>query len=823
MHVLKFGGSSIASADRILRVVDLLVDRQAKGDPFCVVFSAFGGVTDALLSAALLAEAGDPAYEEQLDQLRRRHLDTAANIVSGEVQRVLQGELTELFDTLASLLQGIYLVREASKRTIDYVLSFGERSSCKSVARALQERGCNAQFLDAREIIKTDKRFGSATVRTDATYENIVRHFKTHGGVQVVTGFIASTAKGLTTTLGRGGSDYTAALLAGALQADRIEIWTDVDGVMTADPRAVRRAFTIPRLTYGEAMEMSHFGAKVIYPPTLQPIIKREIPLYIRNTFRPEHPGTLVAAHSDDNGRTVKGISSIRNISLLTLEGSGLFGVVGISGRLFGALAQADVNVVLITQGSSEHSITFAVQPVCAPKARAAVEKTFAYEMEHGLIRPVKLEHDLSVVAVIGERMRFQPGIAGRLFQALGRNGINCVAVAQGSSELNISVVVQQSDEAKALNALHDAFFLSDQRDVHVFLLGTGLIASALMKQMEQQVDRLRETKRLNIRLVGLTNTRRMVFNPEGLALGDWQTQLAEKGQKADLDSFVAQAIELNLNNSIFVDCSASSDVAALYERLLAASISISTPNKVATSSNLERYHRLKRTAAQHSAVFAYETNVGAGLPVLSTLHDLSASGDEITRIDGVLSGSLSYIFNTFDGSKPFSAVVADAREQGFTEPDPRLDLSGKDVCRKIVILAREAGFDLELDDVQVQADFISDASFAAESVDDFFERVRRYDDAALAKRVEAVTREGKRLVMLASYSPDSGATVRLEAVGTDNPFYSLSGSDNMIVFTTARYRERPLMVRGPGAGADVTAAGVFAEIISIGNLRSWE
>ncbi len=821
MKVLKFGGSSVATPERIASLLAILKDYYTRGEQFCVVFSAFGGVTDTLIEMARKAEAGDDAWEKEMASFRDRHEYAARHLTTGDRQKRLLEEVKENHDTLYSLLQGVFLVREASSRTLDYVLSFGERNSCFIISRALQELGINAQYLDARQVVKTDKRFGSANVRFEKTYESIEQHFRTNGGVQVVTGFIGSTTKGLTTTLGRGGSDYTASLLAAGLKATQIEIWTDVDGVMTADPRAVKKAFTIPKLSYAEAMEMSHFGAKVIYPPTLQPAMKVGIPLYIKNTFRPDFEGTLISGDSNPKGRAVKGISSIKEISLLTLEGSGLFGVVGISGRLFGALARANINVILITQGSSEHNITFAVSPDKAEIARRKVENEFAYEMQGGLIRPIKVESKLTVVAIIGQQMRFRPGISGRMFQALGRNGINCVAIAQGSSELNISVVIPESDVAKALNALHDAFFLSNERDINVFVVGTGLIAGELMRQLADQVDRLRKNRRLNIRLVGLTNTRKMMFNEEGIDLSSWSEMLDAQGDKADLQAFIDRTVDLNLTNSIFVDCSASGGVAEHYERLLGESISISTPNKVAASSSFLRYSRLKQIAASNSAVFGYETNVGAGLPVIGTLNDLHTSGDTIHRIDGVLSGSLSYIFNTYDGIRPFSEVVAEAGEKGFTEPDPRIDLSGKDVQRKIVILSREAGHQIELDDVSVEP-FLSKEAFEAATVEDFFEVLRNKDDEALAKRYAEVKSRGNALVMLGQLV-NGKASVGLREVDSSSPFFHLSGSDNMIVFTSERYSERPLVVRGPGAGASVTAAGVFAEIIMIGNLQSWE
>ncbi len=821
MRVLKFGGSSVGHPDRIKDISAILLARHGAGDKFCVVVSAFGGATDQLIGMARLAERGDAAWRGEFAHFRERHEASISELTSGARRDQLLTDIAAHNNALQSLLEGVSMVREASSRTMDYVLSFGERNSAFIVSRALQEVGLNAQFLDARNIIKTDKRFGAANVRFKETYENIDQHFRTTGGIQVVTGFIASSLKGLTTTLGRGGSDYTAALVAAGVKAEAIEIWTDVDGVMTADPRAVRRAFTIPHLSYPEAMEMSHFGAKVIYPPTLLPAMQLGIPLYIKNTFRPEFGGSLVTRTADPTGRAVKGISSLNDIALLTLEGSGMFGVVGISGRLFGALAEAGINVILITQGSSEHNITFAVSPSKAEMAKRKVEAVFKYEVDAGLIRPIKVESRLSVIAIIGEQMRFRPGIAGRMFAALGRNGINCVAIAQGSSELNISVVIRRDDEKKALNALHDAFFLSDLRDVNLFIVGTGLIAEELLSQLAKQVDHLRESKRLNLRLIGLTNTRKMLFDEDGLDLASWASDLATAGEEADLKGFAERLIALNLTNSIFVDCSASEEVASLYESLLAESVAISTPNKVATASSYARYVGLKQLAADNSTVFAYETNVGAGLPLLGTLHDLSASGDSVRTIEGILSGSLSYIFNTYDGSRPFSDVVAEAKTKGFTEPDPRIDLSGQDVARKLVILAREAGIPLEVSDVAVDS-FLSVEAFAADSVEGFFGVLRERDDARLGQRIGDLRQNGKKLIMLGELKQGK-ASVGLHEIDSASPFWGMSGSDNMVVFTTDRYHERPLVIRGPGAGATVTAAGVFAEIITIGNLRSWE
>jgi aspartokinase/homoserine dehydrogenase 1 len=728
-------------------------------------------------------------------------------------------ELEHNHEVLRNLLHGIYLVREASPRTMDYVLSFGERNSAYIIAHVLKQSGVRAAYLDARKIIKTDKNFGSAKVDFDLSYQKIKAYYAEHPEVQIVTGFVGSAKGGLTTTLGRGGSDYTAAIIAAGLDAKVIEIWTDVDGVLTADPRKVKKAFTIKTMTYAEAMEMSHFGAKVIYPPTLQPALRKQIPLYIKNTFNPGFVGTYISNAPDPNGPPVKGISSISDVTLVTLSGSGLFGVPGIAARLFGSLAQGGINVILITQGSSEHSISFAIQPNMARKAKRCVEEAFQYELERGIVEPVKVEADLAVMAIIGENMRYRPGIAGRLFQALGKNGINIVAIAQGSSELNISVVIPRSDEAKALNALHEAFFLSDTQVLNIFMVGVGLIGSTLLDQIKAQAEFLRGKRSLEIKVVGLANTQRMVFDENGLSLDTWKSELLASDTPSDLPIFIARMKAMNLSNSIFVDNTANETVANYYESILDSSISISTPNKIATSSSYLQYQRLKTIADNRGVAFRYETNVGAGLPVISTLNDLTDSGDQILGIQGVLSGSLSFIFNQFDGSRPFSDIVTEAKTRGYTEPDPRVDLSGADVRRKILILAREAGWPLESAQVTI-APLLPQAVQDAPDVAAFFAQLEAHNDYFEQLRADAAA-DGKVLRMIAGLNEKGEATIGLQAVGQESPFYFLSGSDNMIVFVTERYKDRPLVVRGPGAGAEVTAAGVFAEIISIAKYLS--
>jgi aspartokinase/homoserine dehydrogenase 1 len=815
MKVLKFGGSSVATPERIRMIIDILKGYYERGDKFAVVFSAFGGVTDSLIEMSNLASDGDEKYIELFEAFSKRHMDAIKELLNEENLNGFLPKLEKNHEVLKNILHGVFLVREASFRTMDYVLSFGERNSCFIIQAVLQQQGIPSAFLDARNIIRTDKNFGGAKVDIDLTYSNIIEYFNTNPQVQIVTGFIASSKGGLTTTLGRGGSDFTASLLAAGLDADLLEIWTDVNGVLTADPRIVKKAFTIPSMTYAEAMEMSHFGAKVIYPPTLQPALNKNIPLQIKNTFEPENPGTLITDKGSSDDLPVKGISSIHNIALLTLQGSGMFGVPGIAGRLFGSLAMAEINIILITQGSSEHSISFAIQPQMAKRAKRHIEKTFEYEMKSGMIDPVKVEDDLSVIAIIGENMRYSPGIAGRLFQALGKNGINITAIAQGSSELNISVVIDRPDESKALNALHESFFLSDTKELHLYLIGVGLIGSTLLKQIKAHTEHLKKQHAIEIKVIGLSNSKKMIFNENGINLDTWKEDLGKSEIQSNIPAFIEQMKAFNLSNTIFVDNTANEMIAGYYESILDSSISISTPNKIATSSSYLQYRRLKNIATKRGVQFMYETNVGAGLPIISTLNDLILSGDTITKIEGVLSGSLSFIFNNFKEGTKFSELVTQAKEKGFTEPDPRIDINGIDVRRKLIILARETGLDIEAEDVQIE-NMLPKSCREAKSVDDFFAALKKEEDY-FTNLLKAASDKNCVLRMVAKL--DNGkASIGLEAVDHTHPFYSLSGSDNMIVFTSDRYNERPLVVRGPGAGAEVTAAGVFAEVIKIGN-----
>lgn len=818
MKVLKFGGSSVANPERISGVIDILKKYYTKGEKFAVVFSAFGGITDSLITMSSKAAKGDESYLDEFINFQERHIEAVRFLLESPAQEKIIQELNENHAVLKSLLHGILLVREASSRTMDYVLSFGERNSAFIISHALKQQGINANYLDARTIIRTDKQFSCAKVDLKKTYEQIQKLFSQTVDIQVITGFIGSAKGGLTTTLGRGGSDYTASLIAAGLDAKSIEIWTDVDGVLTADPRKVNKAFTIKEMTYAEAMEMSHFGAKVIYPPTLQPALNKLIPLYIKNTFNPDFPGTYISDTANMNGHPVRGISSVSNIALLTLQGGGLFGVPGIAARLFNSLAQAGINIVMITQGSSEHSISFAILPKAATQAKKRVENEFEHEIKSGLIQPLKIENDLSIIAIIGENMRYQPGISGRLFQALGKNGINCIAIAQGSSELNVSVVIPRSDESKALSSLHETFFLSDTKELHLFMIGVGLIGSTLIRQIQEQAGYLKENRFFEVKIVGLANSKKMLFDQQGISLENWKEQLLDSDEEMNMPSFLKRMKSLNLSNTIFIDNTANAKIASFYEKILDSSISISTPNKIATSSAFLRYQRLKTIAQKRDVKFLYETNVGAGLPVISTLQDLINSGDQIIKIEGVLSGSLSFIFNSFKAGTRFSDIVKDAKTKGYTEPDPRVDLNGIDVRRKLIILARETGLPLEAEDVMIE-NILPQACQDAKTIDDFFVAIEAADDIFEKLRAEAEA-EQKVLRMIAKLE-NGKATIQLQAVENSHPFYSLDGSDNMIVFTTKRYNDRPLVVRGPGAGAEVTAAGIFSEVISIGTSLS--
>lgn len=817
MKVLKFGGTSVGTASSIGEVGKIVEQTTKSCSKVVVVVSALGGVTDALIDTAHKAQGGDETYCDQLDEIYYRHRKTAEALFRPEQLKKVQPFLKEQTRNLENLLYGVSLIKELSPRVLDTVMSYGETLSSYIIAEYLSQTltAVAVKHLDAKTLIKTNSEFGSAVVNFDQTNANIIESTGQGAAVYVMGGFIASNEQNVVTTLGRGGSDYTAAIAGAAINANEIEIWTDVDGVMTADPRKVKKAFSLPHMTYEEAMEMSHFGAKVIHPPTIQPALDKKIPLRIRNTFNPVFEGTIISSQSPPDEHPVKGITSIAEIALVSLQGSGLIGVTGIAGRLFSALARHRVNIMLITQASSEHSISFAIKPQDTQRAHQAIAQEFALEMRSHLVEEPFIETGLSVVAVIGANMRNAIGVSGRMFRALGVNGINIRAIAQGSSELNISTVIPQADVSKALNALHEAFFLSDTTSLHLFLIGTGLIGATLINQILRQKEYLMLHQQVEVKLMAIANSRQMLVSNDGIDLSKWKEMLQTEGQSTDLPQFVTQMLRHNLPNSIFVDCTANPLPVAHYQQILTANISIVTPNKIANSGSYEDYQTYRKLSQKRGGKFRYETNVGAGLPIISTLTDLLKSGDEVLKIEAVLSGSLSFIFNNFTPNIPFSQIVSQAQELGYTEPDPRDDLSGKDMARKVLILSREIGHAIELENILIE-NILPEACIQAKTVADFYVALEQ-NNAHFATLQQKAYYEGKRLRFIATIDKVQ-SSVSLQAVSPENPFYQLSGSDNMIVFTTDRYLTRPLVVKGPGAGAEVTAAGVFAEIISLAN-----
>lgn len=815
MKVLKFGGTSVGSIENIHRIIDIVRKEKKNGEDVLLVCSAFNTVTDQLIQAGKLAGKRDRSYLEILSGVKKRHLAAIDKLVQKKtIKPAMVKELEEGLQRVEDILKGVNLLGELSDKTLANLVSFGERFSCFIIAGALKEANLKGIYVNATQLVKTDSNFLSARVNFDKTNKNIIDFFEALNGVAVVTGFIGSDDHGNITTLGRGGSDYTAAIFGAALKVDVIEIWSDVDGVLTADPRRVEQAFTVPTLSYKEAMELSHFGAKVIYPPTIQPAYVKGIPIVIKNTFNPEHPGTFISKNAGKSNNAIKGISSISDIAVLRMEGTGMIGVVGIASRLFGTLSKAGVNIIFLTQGSSEHSICFGILPGDVKKAQRAVEEEFRYEMLNKHIQPLVVESDKTIIAVIGENMSNVPGISGKMFKALGKNGINVKAIAQGSSELNITAVIDKVNEAKALNALHEIFFETDYHSINLYLVGpTGLIGSTLLQQIRKQKEFLQKEMNIELNIIGMINSKKMLLDSNGIDLNKWE-KLMDKGESANLSSFANRVIELNFANSIVVDCSASKHVVEYYEKFLKRSISIITPNKIANTLSQAKYVGLRDIAKRSNARFMYETNVGAGLPVINTLHALLNSGDKILKIEAVLSGTLSYIFNTYKGNLKFSNVVLDAKAKGFTEPDPRDDLSGLDVARKALILSRELGVQMELADIKVEN--LVPANLRNVDVKTFLAKLPSVD-AQYEKVKQAAESKGHVLRYMAVIE-NGKVEIVLKEVDQKHPFYNLSGSDNMIVFTSERYKNNPLVVKGPGAGAEVTAAGVFAEIISLGN-----
>ncbi|HJP62666.1 MAG TPA: bifunctional aspartate kinase/homoserine dehydrogenase I [Mucilaginibacter sp.] len=814
MKILKFGGTSVGSAQSINTVIDILKKEHQAGEKPVVVLSAMSGVTN-LLSAMAEKAANGEDFTTQLAELETRHFEMVRTLLAVQHQNPAFTRLKINFNHLEELLQGVSTLRELTPKTRDLILSYGERCSALMISKMAAQYFPESLFVDASELIKTDNEFGNAKVNMDLT-ELLIKGFvkENSGKMLFVTGFIASNDAEQITTLGRGGSDYTAAIFGSALNAAEIQIWTDVNGMMTADPRMVKKAFSLPELTYTEAMELSYFGAKVIYPPTMIPAFMKRIPIVIKNTFDVDFEGTIIQHHCQPSNLPIKGISSINDISIINVEGSGMVGKSGFSGRLFSLLAREQINIILITQSSSEHSITFAVSPNDAEKARRVIGHEFELELGANKLDEPEIEKGLAILAIVGENMKQTPGISGKLFHALGRNGVNVRAIAQGSSEYNISVIISKADLAKALNAVHDAFFVQLNKTLHAFCLGTGNIGTTLFEQLNQHSGHLQVNNGIQVKIAGISNTRKMLFNADGLSLDKWQEELQASNQKADLAGFVKQMKEMNLPNCVFIDNTASPQPIEFYEDIFRSNISVVTCNKIGNSASYHQYKTFRDTAREHGVDFFYETNVGAGLPIIRTLKDLMNSGDRVKRIEAILSGTISFIFNHFKGNANFHDVVKLAQDKGYTEPDPRDDLKGTDFMRKMLILARDAGYEMEAADVHIES-MLPKSCLEAETVEDFYKALQE-EDAYFTIMKQQAEAEGKALRYIGKLE-DGKASITLQLVDENHPFYMMSGSDNIISFTTDRYKDRPLVVKGPGAGAEVTAAGVFADLINVG------
>jgi len=811
MKVLKFGGSSVANSENIKQVLSIVANA-SKQHKVAVVVSAFGKTTDKLLAGAHKALEDINAAKEILTTINDLHFQVVHDLIIDNKEEVIE-EITSLFHHLNSIYEGVSLLQELSEKTLAKVCSFGERLSSYIIANAAKET-LDATHKESRDLIITNDDYLNAQVNFEFTNKNITDFFKENKyQITLLGGFISSNQAKETTTLGRGGSDFTASIYAAALEADELQIWTDVSGMFTANPRVVKQAYPIPEISYEEAMELSHFGAKVLYPPTIQPALRKNIPIRIKNTFDPENLGTLIS-NDPENGNEVKGISHIEDISLITLEGGGMIGIPGFSKRLFETLSVAKINVVFITQASSEHSICVGVYENDAKKAKILLDETFSIEIARKKIKPVIVENDLAIIAVVGESMKNYQGLSGQMFSALGRNNVNVRAIAQGSSEKNISAVINKNDAKKALNTLHEQFFEEKTKQLNLFVTGVGNVGERFLAQIHQQKKFLKENLKLNIRVIGIANSRKMYFDNSGINLNNWQ-ELLENGETASLDSFYKKVKESNHRNSVFIDNTANQSVSEVYERYLRDSISVVTCNKIACASNFDNYKKLKEVSRKYNASFLFETNVGAGLPIIDTLKNLVNSGDQIHKIQAVLSGSLNFVFNNFNENNTFHDIVAKAQEEGFTEPDPKIDLSGVDVARKILILARESGYKLELEDIKNNA-FLPVETLNTNNNDDFYASLIKYENHFQDIYKEA-NNKNCRLKYVAEFV-NGEANVGLQHIAVDHPFYNLEGSDNIVLFFTERYPENPLIIKGAGAGADVTASGIFADVIRIAN-----
>ena len=811
MKVLKFGGTSVGSVESILSL-KAIVEKQAEKQPVIVVVSALGGITDKLLATSQLALKGDDAWKDEFQAMVDRHHKMIDTIITDTRKREkLFNIVDSLFEQLRSIYFGVYLIHDLSNKTQDAIVSYGERLSSNIVATLVQ----GAKWFDSRDFIKTVQKNHKNILDSELTNRLVRRTFSDLPRVSLVPGFISMDRdSNETTNLGRGGSDYTAAIIAAALDADILEIWTDVDGFMTADPRVIKTAYTINELSYIEAMELCNFGAKVIYPPTIYPVCVKNIPIRVKNTFNPEAEGTIIKAQIDNDSKPIKGISSINGTTLITVAGLSMVGVIGVNRRIFTALADNGISVFMVSQASSENSTSIGVRDQDAAEAVEVLNGEFAKEIETGAMYPMHAENGLATIAVVGENMKNTPGIAGKLFGTLGRAGISMIACAQGAPQTNISFVVKSEHLRKALNAIHDSFFLSEYKVLNLFVCGVGTVGGQLLEQIHNQYEELKRTKRLKLNVVGIATSKKALFNSDGIDLANYRQLLADAPESNE-SKLRDAIIEMNCFNSVFVDCTASKEVAEIYQPLLEHNISVIAANKIAASSSYEKYARLKETALARGVFFRYETNVGAGLPIIGTINDLRNSGDVILKIEAVLSGTLNFIFNEISADVTLSEAVRRAKEQGYSEPDPRIDLSGKDVIRKLVILAREAGYKVEKTDVEAHL-FIPDEFFEG-SIDEFWKNLPKLDADFEARRKQ-LDAEGKRWRFVATF--DHGKlSVALKEVDRTHPFYNLQGSNNIVALTTERYREYPMLIQGYGAGASVTAAGVFANIMSIANI----
>ncbi|MGI9651401.1 bifunctional aspartate kinase/homoserine dehydrogenase I [Chryseobacterium sp. RLHN22] len=813
MKVLKFGGTSVANAKNIVKVEDIIKKESLK-NRVVVVVSALHGVTDQLIKAAELASQNDENYFQIVKNLENKHLDLVKELIPILDQSSWLSFVKKHFNDIEDICNGILVLGEFTDRIKDKITSYGEFLSSNIIAARLQFEGLHVIWMNTAENIVTNSNYTNAKVNFETTENNLIKFLSENKNkITIAPGFIAKDEKGNSTTLGRGGSDYTASIIASAINADELQIWTDVSGMMTSDPRLVSNAKPIPEISYSEAMELSHFGAKVLYPPTIQPVMAKNIDLRIKNTFEPEEFGTLISHQLEkpnfENQQIAVGISNMSNIALLTLEGSGMIGIPGFSAKLFQCLSNEKVNVILITQSSSEHSITVAIDKKDVFNAKNAINFAFEDDLKLKRVEPVKIESDLAIVALVGENMKSRSGVSAKMFGCLGNNGINIRAIAQGSSEKNISIVISEKDIKKAVNVLHEEFFESEIKQVHLYICGTGNVGMKLIQQIYDQNEYLKENLLINLRISGLSNSRTMIFSDKGISKNEFEN-FNKNREEASIEKFTQEIISRNLRNSIFVDVTASSTIPNIYEKLLKKSVNIVACNKIAASSDFENYKNLKNIARNHSCKFFFETNVGAGLPIIGTINDLIRSGDKITSIEAVLSGTLNFVFNNYDGNKPFSEIVAQAQKEGYTEPDPRLDLAGTDVARKILILAREAGYSLEFNEIKNES-FLPEECMEG-SVEDFYQALFKYE-THFKNLFEKAKNHGEILKYVAEFK-DGKAKVGLQHIAPESDLFHLYGKDNIVIFKTLRYSKQPLVVKGAGAGAEVTASGVFSDIV---------